>query len=430
MPEEDRRRRAPCVAVVGAANAGKTTLLHLVDAALQAHPANVLAYVVKGSPDGTGRYLLHSPELREAAKERVKGEWGETTIDTVCRWIDNARASLQLVLLDFGGRHSAGNERMLHRCSHYLVVSRTTETIEESGSSGEKSWIEVCTRCGLEPVGALRSLWGSGRPKVAAARHGFVEATFRSDLCRPGETINAGVISCLTETLLALSRERADPPYVDLRLTRDWRSADVETVGGRGGRLEELAGTRRSVVLGGRAPAWAYAAAMHRCLEKRPESRIQIFDPKIPGALIEIPKEVRTGSSSNLAPNVVARWLGEEEPGAATLDVRILSRDRFLQNPSPDLIAVLPQVAGKVPRGGVVVSGAIPFWLHLAYSRWLRSADPERLIGAWDARLQRAIWVNGACDRGQRLRSGKAPGERSETVAADRDSGEDECGEC
>ena len=46
---------APCVVVVGPANSGKTTFLHLLDQAQQQHPDLPLVYIVKGTPDGTGR---------------------------------------------------------------------------------------------------------------------------------------------------------------------------------------------------------------------------------------------------------------------------------------------------------------------------------------------------------------------------------------
>lgn len=112
---------APCVAILGPPNSGKTTLLHLVDAALTAHPAEPLAYVVKGNPDRTGRYLHHAPDLREAFKPLVKGRWTRQTPDTIREWVRRARRSLDLVLLDFGGKHDAANHAMLAECSHYIV---------------------------------------------------------------------------------------------------------------------------------------------------------------------------------------------------------------------------------------------------------------------------------------------------------------------
>jgi len=71
--------------------------------------------VVKRNPDGTGRYLFHAPELREPLKERVKGVWCETTVETVCGWIESCRRHFDLVLVDLGGRHAPGNEAIFER---------------------------------------------------------------------------------------------------------------------------------------------------------------------------------------------------------------------------------------------------------------------------------------------------------------------------
>lgn len=141
---------APCVAVVGPANSGKTTLLHLLDHALQRHPARPLVYVVKGNPDGTGRYLFHSPELRERLKERVKGVWCATTVETVCGWVESCRRHLDLVLVDLGGRHAPGNERIFERCSHALVVARRFADRRREREEGMESWVRACRRSGLE----------------------------------------------------------------------------------------------------------------------------------------------------------------------------------------------------------------------------------------------------------------------------------------
>jgi len=122
----DREPLAPCVAVIGPANSGKTTILHLLDEALQVHPEAPLVYVVKGNSDGTGRYLFHAPQLREPLKPRVKGSWTSVTVETIAEWIEHCRDRLELVLVDVGGRHTESNEILRH-CSHCLVVARPFE---------------------------------------------------------------------------------------------------------------------------------------------------------------------------------------------------------------------------------------------------------------------------------------------------------------
>ena len=123
----DALSEAVCVAVVGPANAGKTTLLYQLDERLKSRLDCFM--VVKGNPDGTGLYLYYAPELRNEPefKKSVKGMWGVATIDRICEWITHGRQNLSLALLDFGGRHDAetaeGNARMLRVCSLYLVRS-------------------------------------------------------------------------------------------------------------------------------------------------------------------------------------------------------------------------------------------------------------------------------------------------------------------
>jgi hypothetical protein len=78
------------------------------------------------------------------------------------------------------------------------------------------------------------------------------------------------------------------------------------------------------------------------------------------------------------------------------LEIRITTPDRFLPLPRPDELAALPLPREDAPPGLVIVSGAAPIWLHLAYSRWLRTLPGERTIAVEDARTGSAIVLSGA----------------------------------
>lgn len=384
---------APCVAVVGPANSGKTTLLHLLDRALQLHPVRPLVYVVKGNPDGTGRYLFHAPELREPLKERVKGVWCATTVETVCGWVESCRRHLDLVLVDLGGRHAPGNERIFERCSHALVVARRFADRGREREEGMESWVRACRRSGLGTVSRLRSVAGSGRSRITSSRSGLT-GVFRGDAAGPEDSINRPVVDALVEALLALAPACTQPRYLDLRLERDWTAGDLARVGGRLERIRSLVAAGESLVLGGRAPVWAYAAALHRALDVDPAARGAVFDPKVPAALVPIPAH-QVQPAADWIGKLETAWRWTPRGDEALLDLRITTPDRFLPLPRPDLLAALPRPDSEPPSRTVVVSGAAPIWLHLALSRWLRGLPGERTVGIEDARMGAAVLLSG-----------------------------------
>ncbi|HRC86461.1 MAG TPA: hypothetical protein PK413_12705 [Thermoanaerobaculia bacterium] len=146
---------APAVVVAGPPNSGKTTLLHYLDQRLQHHPGQPLVYVVKGNPDGTGRYLLHAPQLREGLKAQVKGRWTPTTTATLIAWIDECRQHLDLVLIDCGGRRTEGNHQLFQHATHSILVARPFEDPAEEAEQGLAAWREDCARAGLAPLAEL-----------------------------------------------------------------------------------------------------------------------------------------------------------------------------------------------------------------------------------------------------------------------------------
>lgn len=387
---------AACVVVAGPANSGKTTLLHLLDAALQHHPDQPLAYVVKGSPDATGRYLFYSPDLREPLKSRVKGRWTTHAVETVGQWIDNTRRQLELVLLDFGGKHAIENERMLRRCSHFIVVARRFENPAEEQAKGMRSWEEACRKCGLEPVARIHSLWATGKPGIRETQ-GVLECRFRSDAGKPGDSTNGVVVEALVRRLLALRRVLPAPPYFDLRLERRWKPSDLRDLGGKLSALREAASSGAAMTLGGGGvPVWAYLAAMHRVLDESPTARITVFDPKVPGAFVDIPLQLDPSQGGFPYECLRVSWTKQGEGGL--LDLQVTSEDRFLPMDAAVTLASAPvPKEGSLREAWIGVTGAVPIWLHLAYSRWVRSGGAQR-IAVWDAnsKSEVVVWERGS----------------------------------
>jgi hypothetical protein len=381
---------APCVVVVGPANSGKTTFLHLLDQALQQHPDLPLVYIVKGTPDGTGRYLFHAPDLREVLKPEVKGRWSATTPATVSQWIAHCRAALDLVIVDFGGRYGAHDDAMLGGCTHFIALAREM-TPAEDAAEGLDFWSEVCLKNGLLPVARLRSFWQRGRPSVSRAADGTLTGSFRADASRPEDSLNAALIEQVVTELMALRLRRPSPTYVNLQLARRWTLDDLGDLGGQAETLDAMVARGEPVVLGGRAPIWAYAAALHRVLARDPDAKVMVFDPKIEGGLVEIPPDLHPPEPSPWLGVFTSEW--DTQDGEARLKLVTLTEDKQLP---PDLwrfLANAPSPRLQAPDTTVCVYGVAPVWLHLAYSRWLRRNLPGCTLGHWDASTRRTIVV-------------------------------------
>lgn len=396
MAETAVEKLAPCVVVVGPPDSGKTTFLHQIDEYLQRHPSRPLAHVVKGSPDATGRYLYYAPELREKVETELKGRWDPPrTVETICFWTLNARRNLELVLLDFGGRHSPVNPAILSCCTHYVVVARSFDDQAQEEAQGMNSWIRACEAQGLQPVGHVRSLWMCGEAAVSEnVVFRPLQLTYRSDAARPGDETNRCVVAAVGDRLLELRLERGAPPYLDLRLDRGWTLEDLPGLAGRIESLESSVHQTRRIRLGGRAPIWAYLAAMHRALDVDPSATIEVFEPKWPGGFIRIPDQFAGSGNDYWARCLRAVWSRSPEFGR-TLKLETITPDRILPEILCLLLHDIPLPEAPTPGEPVMVDGPGPIWLHLSYSRWLRTVGVKQ-TSVYDARQQTAVQVYSA----------------------------------
>jgi hypothetical protein len=368
---------APCIAVVGPANAGKTTLLHQLDERLQKRLPAVL--VLKGNPDGTGRYQFHSPNLREALKAEVKGRWGDVTVERICEWIDQGRRNLNIALLDFGGRYNPiSDDRMLSRCSHYIVVSRLADT------EGAEHWNEICRRNHLQKIGWMQSVGPDGRAPHIVPSSKILNGTFRFD-AGPEDTMNDSVLAPLVELIVGMSRKADVSPYIDLH--RTWTADMILTVGGLDQKIREMSSRVGAVVLGGAAPIWAYLAGLHCALEANQETRVFFFDPKQPQRLVEIPARHVPGSF----PEATLQVDWEAGSGLTVLRFKTLTTDKFLPPAAAQNLQSAPWF-GEIPDTAIGLYGAGPTWLYGTYARWLMGSG-VRHLRSWDGRTEGYITV-------------------------------------
>jgi hypothetical protein len=379
---------APCIAVVGPANAGKTTLLYQLDQRLKRRLDCFM--VIKGNPDGTGLYLYHAPELRNAPelKKSVKGIWGAATIDRICEWITHGRRNLSLTLLDFGGRHDAqtaeGNARMLRTCSHYLVVSRAND------DDGGEYWAGVCRSHGLTRLAWMHSLAAEGPEPTILGESEDLQATFRVD-ARPADPVNDAVLAPLVGSLLGLSRSIDHIPYVNLWQTDDWRMDQIPTVGGQFPKITQLVSRTGVVVLGGAAPVWAYLAGLRCALRASPAARVFFFDPKQPECLVEIPAVPQSPGAPSAFPADALRISWQDRTDRSVLQFEITTEDKFLPPSAAENLAGSPQPP-PAPNLEVALSGKAPLWIYGTYARWLIAAGAEGLA-TWDMRTKSFIQV-------------------------------------
>lgn len=384
--------KAVCIAVVGPANAGKTTLLYQLDERLKSRLDGFM--VIKGQPDGTGMYLYQAPEFRNDPefKNSVKGQWGKATIDRICEWIQSGRQNLSLALLDFGGRHDAqtaeGNARMLSCCSHYLLVSSSSD------DAGGEFWDRVCQSHELTRLGWMHSLPKDGtEPPRLIDRGRDVQATFRLHVM-PEDPVNDAVLAPLVEGLLQLSRPLDQIPYVNLWQRDRWLPDQVRTVGGRASKIAQLASRTGAVVLGGAAPVWAYLAGLSCALAANSNVRTFFFDPKQPECLVEIPLTPQSSGEPSAFPPDALRVSWREDGTRSVLQLEITTEDKFLPRSAAENMAGAPPPP-DMPSSHIGLFGKAPIWVYGTYARWLIAAGAENLT-SWDMGTKSFIQVWGS----------------------------------
>jgi hypothetical protein len=278
---------------------------------------------------------------------------------------------------------------MLAACSHYIVVNR------EGRDSDAPLWDGVGREHGLIPLGWMRSQPKDGAgPVVISDEPSYCQAVFQVD-AGPGDGRNDKALSPLVESLVALSRPVRQTPYINISRPERWSVDMIATVAGEAGRIEEHAARTGVVIIGGKAPVWAFLAALRVAIAAQPNVRVFFFDPRQPQRLVEIPawqgEPARAGGGEFPSNALSLHW--RRDGARSVLEFEVTTHDKFLPPAAAQNLEAAP-LFPKPPSLDVALSGAIPMWLFGTYARWLIASGVERLA-SWDVGMKDYVQIWG-----------------------------------
>jgi len=168
------RAQCPAVLVGGPPESGKSVFCAAADQELSKE-IGAGVHLQRAQVDGEGDWYMRMGDRVLAAelRRRAKGSYTERFFFYQASAVASARETVQLVLVDFGGAIKNEDLPLLHRCSHYIIVTR------EAGLA--KEWHEFCReRGGLRCLAEIRSMRGAATRVLQEKPHLVVEADLGS----------------------------------------------------------------------------------------------------------------------------------------------------------------------------------------------------------------------------------------------------------
>jgi CRISPR-associated protein Csx3 len=103
--------------------------------------------------DGEGNWFaeMENRPLAEELSKRSRSKGSEEFFSYHADAVSNIRSEMELVLVDFGGMPKPKDVVLLHRCTHYIIISSKPEEIP--------NWHDFCgKRGGLKPLAVIHSV--------------------------------------------------------------------------------------------------------------------------------------------------------------------------------------------------------------------------------------------------------------------------------
>lgn len=147
--------KSQCSAILigGPPDSGKSVLCYALAHTLKQEAANKKIFLQRAQWDGEGNWFaqMKNRPLAEELSIRSRAKGSEHFFLYHANAVSNIREEMELVLVDFGGMPKPQDVILLHRCTHYIIISSKSEAIPE--------WHDFCRkRGGLMPVAVIHSV--------------------------------------------------------------------------------------------------------------------------------------------------------------------------------------------------------------------------------------------------------------------------------
>ena len=365
----------PAILIAGPPHAGKSVLAYHFSIYLKNIKTPFI--LLRTTPDGEGDWFLEADRGVGVAL-RQKGSFTPRLVERAERAIRHRQLPM---LVDVGGKPQGDQFRILHACTHVILLYRT--------QAERQQWQAWLDRTSLIPIAYLQSqLHGQD---VVWSQEGVIEGVISGlDRYQPrlGKTFYlvaeriAGIFDYPPQDILARHLNAApldaEPVVIDalarsLNVEADhrgywWHPDQIPSA------LAWLPqGT--PIALYGRGPVWLYAAIAIATLPYE----FYLFDARHFGWM-RPPRVVRNASREH--PDLTFQ-VEENESG---LWLRIRSHARFL-TPEPILLPPLPSAST------LILDGKAPTWIYAALERAL--APHYEYLRVYDPRFEEPVLIHG-----------------------------------
>jgi CRISPR-associated protein Csx3 len=161
IPINTNRTPSPAILICGAPDSGKSILSHALRRSLPAIKPDATILLHRANWDGEGNHTLENPDADLAKRLKDKNKYkihklpnADESLEKYFQYhteaVENIRLVVDISLVDVGGMVEKCKNPVIEQCSHYIVISRYPEKIQD--------WHELC-KCKLQPLAVIHSVW-------------------------------------------------------------------------------------------------------------------------------------------------------------------------------------------------------------------------------------------------------------------------------